>query len=111
MLAMVSAPAAEDRTLLSGGFELGFGKHRSDRRSIFVLKFAWIRPNPAVDRRLLNIVHLEQLGDEPPVPVEPFGHPARAFFGAVAEPHSPFGREVAVIGDFLHRLVSEFGEE
>ena len=55
--------------------------------------------SPSSDR-----VDLEQLGHEAPAPVEPVAHPPRALLGAVAEPDRPFGRQLAVIGDFLDRL-------
>ena len=58
-----------------------------------------------------RLVDLEQLGHEAPAPVEPVGHAPRAFLGAVAEADRPFGRELAVIGDFLHRLVRELAQE
>ena len=51
-----------------------------------------------------RLVDLEQLGHEAPVPVEPFGHAPRALLGAVAEADRPFGRQLAMVGDFLHRL-------
>ena len=42
MLAVVAAPAAEDRALVGGRLELRFGEHRRDRRAIFVLELARI---------------------------------------------------------------------
>ena len=57
MLAVVAAPAAEDRALVGGRFELRFGKHRGDRRAIFVLELARVGRNaarrspPAASRR------------------------------------------------------------
>ena len=87
------------------------GEHGRDCRAIFVLEVARIGRDAAVDRRLQPLVDLEQLGDEAPVPVEPFGHAPRALLGPVAEPDRPLGRKFPVIGDFLHRLVRELDQE
>ena len=67
--------------------------------------------NPARDQPLEQFIDLEQFGDEAPAPVEPVGHPPRALLGAVAEPHRPFARQLAVIGDFLDRLGRDLAQE
>ena len=104
MLAVMAAPAAEDRPLVRRNFELCLGEHRSDRRAILFFEFARVGSDAPIDQGLQRLVDLEQLRNEAPVPVEPFGHPPSAFLGAVAEADRPLGRELAMIGDFLDRL-------
>src|SRR6185369_2628729 len=110
MLAVMATPPAEDRTLVGGGFEPGFGKHARNRGAIFVLERAWVGRDCRVDRGLQRVIDLEQLGHEAPIPVEPLRHPASALLGAVAEADRPLGRQLAVVGDFLHRLVRELAQ-
>ena len=72
MLAVMAAPAAEDRALVGRHLELRLGQHR--RRSP-----RDTRPRTRADRRAMprsisasqRLVDLEQFGDEAPAPVEP----------------------------------------
>ena len=111
MLAVVTTAATKDLPLVGRRFKLCFGKDGTDRCSIFLLKAARIWSNAFIDGSFKALVDLEQLGNEAPVPVEPFGHPAPAFLGSIAKADRPFGRKLAMIGDFLHCLVREFAKE
>ena len=111
MLAVVTAAAAEDLALVGGCLKFRLGEDARDRGSIFVLESARIWGEPRIDRGLQRLINLEQLGHEAPAPIEPLGHASRAFVGAVAEPHRPFARQFAVIGDFLHCFGREFAHK
>src|SRR5436190_3076517 len=111
MLAVMAAPAAEDRTLIRRCFELCIRQHRADGRAIFILELARIGGDAAVDGCSQSVVDLEQLGDEAPAPIESIGHAPRAFLGAVAEADRPFACELAMISNFLDCLVRELDEK
>ena len=111
MLAVVAAPTAEDRALLGGRFQPRFGEDGCDRRTIFVLERRRIgrRCLPSISR--LQRLSTSNSSPRAPAPVEPFGHPPGAFLAAVAEAHRPLGCKLAMIGDFLDRLMREFAQE
>src|SRR3954447_5836837 len=111
VLAVMPAAPTKDWPLVSRRFELPLGEHSGDRGAIFILELARIGRDASVNRRLKARIHFEQLRNESPVPIEPLSHPERAFLRPVAEANGPFGREFAVVGHFLHRLVREFAEE
>src|SRR5438874_13062296 len=111
MLAVVAPPAAENRALVRGCFELRFGEDGGDRRPIFLLELARVGRDAGVDRRLQYLVDFEQLRHEAPAPVEPLGHAPRALLGPVAEADRPFGRELAMISDFLDRFMRELAQK
>jgi len=84
MLAMVAASPAKDRSLVGWSGQFGLRQHGRNRRSIFVLKLARIGGYAALDQARQQLVDLEQLRNEAPAPVEPFGHAPRALVSAVA---------------------------
>src|SRR5215210_1559998 len=104
MLAVVAAPAAEDWPLVRGSFELRVPENRGDGRAVLVFESPRIRRDPARNQPFEQFIDLEQFRHETPAPIESIAHPLRALGGAVPQPHRPFGRELAVISDFLDRF-------
>ena len=85
--------------------------HRSNLRRHGLVQRRRPHPDPrrgSSDRRLVVDEQLRQVGQHP---VEPGLHPAVRLLGAVAEPHDPQGRVVAVVAHLLERLAGHPGED
>jgi len=68
MLAVVTAPPAEDRALVGGRVELCVGEYGRDRRAIFLFERPRIDGDTALDQLFQRLIDLEQLGHEAPSP-------------------------------------------
>src|SRR5436190_272033 len=97
VLAVMAAPAAEDRPLVGRRLQISLGQYAGDGRTILILELARVGGDAFRDQPLEQIVDLEQLRDKSPAPVEALSHAPRAFLGPVTQPDGPVSRQLAVI--------------
>src|SRR3546814_7133332 len=99
MLAVMAVAAAEDRALVLGSIQAGLVENRADLVIVVVAEGGDIGADAALRDRARDFIHLEQFGNEAPIPAEAVDHPLPALLGAVAEADDPLGRQLLVIGD------------
>ena len=80
------APAAQDGPLIGGTREGGLGQHGEDACVEGGAERGSVGADPRCADRLVDIVAVEQFGDEAPHPGKAVAHAAVAFGGAVAQP-------------------------
>src|SRR5215210_4987345 len=98
MLAMVAAAAAQDRALVGGRREGRLGEDGFYPSVVIGAEGGEIGADATCRQGRGELVHLEQLRHEAPVPGEAVLDPAAALLGAVAEADDPFGRQLLVVG-------------
>src|SRR3546814_5063615 len=81
MLAVMAVAAAEDRALVLGSIQAGLVENRADLVIVVVAEGGDIGADAALRDRARDFIHLEQFGNEAPIPAEAVAHPLPALLG------------------------------
>src|SRR3546814_12870354 len=77
MLAVMAVAAAEDRALVLGSIQAGLVENRADLVIVVVAEGGDIGADAALRDRARDFIHLEQFGNEAPIPAEAVDPPLR----------------------------------